>query len=83
MKILVTGASGLLGTKIVKLTSNFEIYATYYQNPINFDDASIFRLDIREINTANLIGKISPDLVVHTAAFTNVDGCEIDRKKAY
>jgi len=31
----------------------------------------------------NLIRKTAPDVVVHTAAFTNVDRCELDRKKAY
>jgi len=30
-----------------------------------------------------LIKKISPDIVVHTAAYTDVDGCELDPEKAY
>lgn len=32
---------------------------------------------------AGVIKKAKPDIVVHTAAWTDVDGCELDRKKAY
>lgn len=83
MKILVTGASGLLGTKIVNSINNSEIYGTYYQNPVNFGYGKTLRLDVSKRSAANLIRKTAPDVVVHTAAFTNVDRCERDRKKAY
>ena len=83
MKILVTGASGLLGTKIVNSINNSEIYGTYYQNPVNFSYGKTLKLDVSKRNAANLIRKTAPDVVVHTAAFTNVDRCERDRKKAY
>ncbi len=32
---------------------------------------------------SGILKKIVPDIVIHTAAWTDVDGCEIDRKKAY
>jgi len=83
MKLLVTGASGLLGTKIVNFTNTFEIYGTFYQNPVNFGYEKTLRLDVSKRNAANLIRKTAPDVVVHTAAFTNVDRCELDRKNAY
>ena len=83
MKILVTGASGLLGTKIVNFTNTSEIYGTYYQNPVYFDYGKTFRLDVSKRNATNLIRKTAPDVVVHTAAYTNVDRCELDRKNAY
>jgi dTDP-4-dehydrorhamnose reductase len=43
-----------------------------------------YKIDItsRE-DTIGVIGKIKPDVVVHTAAYTDVDGCERDPKKAY
>lgn len=83
MKILVTGASGLLGTRLVNSSKNFEVYGTYYQNPVNLGQGKTFRLDVSERSVSKYIRKLSPDIVVHTAALTNVDRCEIDPKKAY
>jgi len=41
-------------------------------------------MDIRDFsNVSRILKSMDPDLVIHTAAFTDVDGCEKDRKKAY
>ena len=40
--------------------------------------------DITDKSAVNaLIKKIKPDIIIHTAAFTDVDGCEFDKKKAF
>jgi dTDP-4-dehydrorhamnose reductase len=84
MKILVTGASGLLGTKLCKiaLNKNHEVYSAYtthqplYGKPIKFD--------VSDQNAAKKIfRKIKPEAVVHAAALTNVDKCEIEKKLAW
>ena len=84
MKIIVTGGSGLIGSKIVKeLTKrNHEVHYTYYTNKLNIGIGHV--LDIKQKNdTVNLISKLKADYVIHTAALTNVDLCETDKKLAY
>ena len=34
-------------------------------------------------DVATIIAKVSPDIVIHCAAWTDVDGCELNSKKAY
>jgi dTDP-4-dehydrorhamnose reductase len=52
MKVLITGASGQLGSTLLAATRDF-------------------------------IRKTAPHVVVHPAAYTDVDGCEGDREKAF
>ena len=82
MKILIIGC-GLLGMKLYENLhkEKYDVYGTFYEHPIENDHC--FRLDITKIRDVNhLINKISPDIIVHTSAVTNVDECERDRKKA-
>ncbi len=77
-KILITGASGLLGGNVVTMASKkFETYAAYHRNPVKIGGCNTFRMDItdkREVS--QVITKIRPNLIIHTAALTNVDFCE-------
>ncbi|MEA3254649.1 MAG: sugar nucleotide-binding protein [Candidatus Altiarchaeota archaeon] len=69
MKILLTGAGGLLGTSILN-SCGYDIYPT--------------RLDIRNREgVGKLVKEISPDVIIHTAALTNVDYCETHKKEAW
>jgi dTDP-4-dehydrorhamnose reductase len=80
MKILIIGGSGLFGRSLKKLLekNNHDIYSTYYQNPIQ--ENNYFPLDITiKKSVYQLIDNLSPDIVVHSASYTNVDDCE--RKK--
>jgi dTDP-4-dehydrorhamnose reductase len=84
MKILITGSNGLLGQKLVcllKTKSNIECIATARgENRINDKDGYIFEtLDLtnRE-NVISTINKHRPDCIIHTAAMTNVDECELN-----
>lgn len=85
MKILVTGGSGLLGSKIVKYAKEkFEVVSTYWQHPINGQGFKTERLDIKNIDqVTKLMEKHHPDVVVHSAALTNVDYCEKNREEAW
>lgn len=80
-KLLVTGASGLLGNKIVELAKNdYTIIPIHKTRSLN---SNSLKLDITDaIEVLNLLGKLRPDAVVHTASETNVDKCEIEKEQA-
>jgi dTDP-4-dehydrorhamnose reductase len=83
MKILITGSNGLLGQKLVyllKSKSNVECIATARgDNRINDKQGYIFEtLDLTNRENVNaIINKYRPDCIIHTAAMTNVDECEL------
>lgn len=84
MKILITGSNGLLGHKLVHLLAShpeIETIATA-RKPIAGLPAGVhFReLDIVNQNqTHDVIRTVKPDVIIHTAAMTQVDQCETDR----
>ena len=77
-KLLVIGASGLLGSKVFVLAgSKYDVKGTY--NP-EVDGKSSWRLEPLDIGSKEeverLFEKTAPQVVVLTAAMTNVDACE-------
>ena len=88
-KILVTGSNGLLGQKLIeKLVNNtkFEIIATAKGlNRLPFQTGyKYFPLDITvEKEILDLFEREKPDIVIHTAAMTNVDLCETEKDECW
>lgn len=87
MKILITGANGLLGQKLVELIINegqHELVATARganRLPFDINKYTYETLDITDQSQVNaVISKHKPDAVIHTAAMTNVDQCESERE---
>ena len=83
-KILVTGANGLLGQKLTLLLANdpeSEVIATARGN-LNYPLPS-GRFEIMDVTKAeqveNVIIAVKPDVVIHTAAMTQVDQCETEQ----
>lgn len=78
MKVLVTGAAGMLGQQVVSLLSvDHEVVAT---DVVNTDQ----KMDITDPDDVfSVFSKHSPDAVVHCAAMTDVDGCSVDPESAY
>ncbi|MEM4511565.1 MAG: dTDP-4-dehydrorhamnose reductase [Nanopusillaceae archaeon] len=84
MKILIVGASGLLGNYLVKLgkEKNYEIYGTYNQHEIK--ETNFLKLDVRDRKKAiEIITKIKPDVVIDTHSITNVDYCELHPEECW
>lgn len=88
MKILITGSNGLLGQKLVyKLKQNSEVslVATARgENRLIDKGGYIYdSLDITNYtNVKSVFEKHQPDVVINTAAMTNVDACETNRENA-
>jgi dTDP-4-dehydrorhamnose reductase len=85
MKILVTGSNGLLGQKLThRLLADPEVQliATARKpSVLPIGKAEFHLLDIsnkKEVDT--LFTSIKPDVVINTAAMTNVDQCHQDRE---
>jgi len=84
-RILITGSNGLLGQKLVELLrtqANVDLIATARGNnrlPVTegYTYASLDITDQEEVN--KIFDQFKPEVVIHTAAMTNVDTCETDR----
>lgn len=83
-RVLVTGSNGLLGQKIVyklKSRSDVELIATARGENRLLDQTgySFFSMNIEDkANVDAIIDRVKPDHVIHTAAMTQVDECELD-----
>lgn len=85
-KILVTGSNGLLGQKLVyklKDREDIELIATSRgENRLLDQNGYTFRsMDIcnRE-NVDSVMDLVRPEYIIHTAAMTQVDDCELDHE---
>lgn len=89
MKVLVTGANGLLGQELVDLlaSKNYQVVATS-KGPSrirsNSDKIIYEDLDITDgLATYKIITAHKPQLIVHAAAMTQVDLCELQKIDCY
>jgi dTDP-4-dehydrorhamnose reductase len=83
LKILVTGSNGLLGQKLIaQLLSTPGVHpvATARKPLAQGPEVEFHLLDVTlENHVHQVIGSVKPDVVIHTAAMTNVDHCEKDQ----
>jgi dTDP-4-dehydrorhamnose reductase len=81
--VLVTGASGLLGSNfILDFCTRYEIHAIS-QNRLFKHPAVVSHLfDLTAPGLETLLDKVRPTLILHFAAATNVDWCEENFEKA-
>ncbi len=89
--ILITGASGLLGRRLVPVfTNDYNVTAVVFQNDLQESaDEDIRRArekkcdltDARQVE--QLLAETDPSIIINCAATTDVDGCESDPEMAY
>ena len=84
-KVLIIGASGLLGSKLMKICKEkYKVFGTYLAHEKIKKDNNLFVLDVRERNKVfKLIEKIKPNVVFDVHSLTNVDYCELHREEAW
>ena len=73
MKCLVTGSRGMLGTDVVSLFQQ-----THEVLGVDLHNCDI--LDERQLDAT--VSAFRPDVIIHTAAYTNVDNAESDKENA-
>lgn len=87
-KILITGSNGLLGQKLVYKLMNHPSYkliatARGENRLVKKDGYEFASLDItNKQEVESVFAKYLPDVIINTAAMTNVDACETDREGA-
>lgn len=86
MKILITGSSGMLGSALCQeLADKHELVGMDIAGPTSYilHPTSFVQCDIADREgTITEIVSAKPDMVIHTAAYTDVDGCEAKPEKA-
>ena len=81
MKFFVTGVGGQLGNDVMKeaLSRGYDVVGSDVQN---CDAISFLQLDITDQKAVmTTITKIRPDVIVHCAAWTNVDAAEDEENR--
>lgn len=84
MKVFITGSNGILGQALVRGLGGMAEITGFDCAQDSIAGLNFIRGDItsgRDIEKA--IGKTAPDFVIHCAAFTDVDGCEDARERAF
>ena len=87
MKIIVTGCRGQLGTEILKQLR--EGRSEIGPIPEKLLNATVLPVDLPELDISNyrmvdeFIRRNRPDVIINCAAYTNVDGCEVNHDAAF
>jgi dTDP-4-dehydrorhamnose reductase len=83
LKVLITGANGLLGSKLVEAAERLdhEVYASDITQPLQGIPVHFDISDRKQVDSN--FDKVVPEAVVHCAAMTDVDKCETARELAW
>ena len=84
LKLLVTGASGLYGSKLAELATarNCKVYSGHSQDHPSYGIPIPFDVSVKD-QVEKAFKKVNPEVVVHAAALTDVDKCEIEKELAW
>jgi len=86
-KVLILGANGLLGQNFIKrFQDTYEIVASSVEGECysEIDGLNYQQADLtKRMQIQGLIADTKPDIIINTAAYTNVDGCEDHQKDCW
>ncbi len=80
MRILITGASGLLGLNLaLETTYRHTVFGTTNRHALKTDAFTVIQTDLLAPGAVErLLDQTQPDWVIHCAALANLDACEAD-----
>jgi dTDP-4-dehydrorhamnose reductase len=84
LKLLITGASGLYGSKLAQmaLEQGIEVYSSDIQNLTA--RGNFVKMDVtNKEQVEEVFQSVKPDVVVHAATLTDVDKCELNKDLAW
>ena len=84
LRLLVTGASGLVGSKVFTAAraQGVRVFGTYHEHALNHE--KLLRADLasgEEIH--RVVQNTAPDVIIHSAGLTDVDQCELETQRAF
>jgi len=87
MKILISGSRGQLGTELQRILAAGKSEIGPLPEALADADVACFDIDTLDITDLAAVRETldleQPDVVINCSAFTNVDGCEVQRDTAY
>ena len=80
MRILITGASGLLGLNLALETAHrHTVFGTVNHHPLKTNAFTVIQTDLLAPGAVErVLESTQPDWVIHCAALANLDACEAD-----
>ena len=85
MKVLITGANGMLGSSLCRLYHNMHEVSAFHRDSeclaVCSTDFSLELIDTHQFQL--LFSQIKADIVIHCAGLTSVDTCEMEPELAY
>lgn len=86
-RLLITGSSGMLGQKVTEFyinKKNFELLCLAIDKYPVYDNVDYVSCDLADKDhVKKIVYDFCPDVIINTAAFTNVDLCESERELAW
>ncbi len=82
-RVLVIGAGGLLGNRIIEIGSkHYQMFGTYNSHEIAAEN--FLKLDVtKSRDVLRLMDKLKPEWVIDTHSLTNLDYCEVHQEEAW
>lgn len=84
-KLLITGANGFLGWNVCRLTKGgWHLFGTVFSHPVNIPEVTIIEVDLTDYaELRRLFEEVRPDAVIHTAAASDPNYCQVNPEVSY
>ncbi len=84
-KILITGASGFLGWNLCQQAQKeWQVYGTYLTNSVTMPQINLIKVDLsNEQELQQLFATVKPDAVIHTAAASQPNFCQLNPQESH
>jgi dTDP-4-dehydrorhamnose reductase len=79
-RLLITGASGFLGWSICRAAQpSWQVFGISYTQSVSIEGCTMLRADLTDTNAlVQLMQTVRPDAVIHAAAVSQPNACQLD-----